>query len=55
MTPTLLLAALFLPEIPPRAAFGVLVVPVIAALQGIMVGGLVVLGLTIWPTKHGES
>ena len=50
-TPLFLLAALFAPDAPKEMAFAVLLVPFIAALQGVMFGGLVVLGLTIWPPK----
>ena len=53
-TPILLLVALFAPEAPPQMAFGVLMVPVIAAFQGVIVGGLVLLGATIWPLKTSE-
>lgn len=53
-TPILLLVALFAPEAPPQMAFGVLMVPVIAAFQGGIVGGLVMLGVTIWPIKQGK-
>ena len=53
-TPILLLVALFAPDAPPQMAFGVLMIPVIAAFQGVIVGGLVMLGVTIWPIKQGK-
>lgn len=53
-TPIFLLAALFSPDTPPQMAIGALMVPVIAALQGVMFGGLVVLGVSIWPLKESK-
>lgn len=35
--------------------FSVLLIPLIAGLQGAIAGGLVLLGLTIWPLKKGEN
>ena len=54
ITPLALLAALLAPETPPQMVFGVLMIPVIAAAQGIIVGGLVLLGLTIWPFERRQ-
>ncbi len=50
-TPLLILAALLAPEPPPGIWYAIPLVPAIACLQGIMVGGLVCLGLKIWPAK----
>lgn len=50
-TPLFLFAALFSPHAPREMLFSVPLIPVIAAMQGVMAGGLVVLGLTIWPPK----
>ena len=54
ITPLALLAALLAPETPPQMVFVVLMIPVIAAAQGIIVGGLVLLGLTIWPFERRQ-
>jgi hypothetical protein len=51
-TPLFLFVALFGTEVPREMLFSVPLIPVIAALQGVVAGGLVVLGLTIWPPKN---
>jgi len=48
-TPMLVLIALFSPEAPPNIWFAIPLVPVIAGVQGVLVGALVCLGLKIWP------
>ena len=54
-TPLFLLAALFAPDAPPQMMFGVFMIPIIAAFQGVFAGGLVLLGVTIWPVKTGNG
>jgi hypothetical protein len=50
-TPLFAILAL-LPDAPPVPLFFVPIVPLVAALQGLLVGALVLIGLTIWPSKH---
>ena len=50
--PLLLVAVIISPETPPEMKYGILMVPFIAAAQGALVGGLVLLGVTIWPIKR---
>ena len=54
-TPLLILIALFSPQVPANIWIAIPLVPVIACLQGIMVGGLVCLGLKIWPMTQASS
>jgi hypothetical protein len=51
-TPVLMLVSIFNPDVPKEMAFAIPLVPAIAAMQGIMVGGIVVLGLKLWQPKE---
>lgn len=51
LVPLMLLAALLRPEAPVQMFVAPLLVPLITAIQGIFVGALVVLGVTIWPMR----
>lgn len=50
-TPLFAILAL-LPDGPSVPLFSVPIVPLVAALQGVLVGALVLLGQIIWPSKH---
>ncbi|MEZ5615987.1 MAG: hypothetical protein R3E35_12320 [Rhodocyclaceae bacterium] len=52
LTPVLLLVSILNPDVPKEMVFAVALVPVIAAMQGVMVGGIVVLGLKLWRPKE---
>lgn len=41
-----------LPNTPSVPLIFLPIVPLVAALQGVLIGGLVLLGLTIWPPKN---
>jgi len=49
--PLFILMAAFMPEAPKNIWLAVVMVPFISALQGVMIGGLVLLGLLVWPPK----
>ena len=50
-TPLFAILAL-LPGTPSVPLFSVPIIPLVAALQGVLVGALVLLGLTIWPSER---
>jgi hypothetical protein len=50
-TPLFILVAILSPETPKQMLLAVPLIPLVAAVQGAMFGGLVILGLTIWPSK----
>jgi len=50
-TPIFLLITFFHPDMPYKSAFMIPLVPVIAALQGLIVGGIVIAGLKLWRPK----
>lgn len=50
--PLIMLTIMLSPEAPKSILLSVFLIPLIAALQGLIVGGLVILGLTIWPPKN---
>lgn len=50
LVPAFLIVAL-VNDLPGEFFLVPLLVPLISAMQGVLVGGLVVLGLTIWPAK----
>ncbi|GJM05204.1 MAG: hypothetical protein DHS20C09_11950 [marine bacterium B5-7] len=50
-TPLFILGLLVEPSFEAVPLYGVILVPVIAAFQGVMAGGLVCLGLAIWPQR----
>ena len=50
--PLFALAALLNQEAVENMVYGIPLIPVIAAFQGVIVGGLVVLGLKIWRPKE---
>jgi hypothetical protein len=52
--PLFLLAAVFAPEAPQEVWLAPLMVPVITAVQGVVLGGIVVLGLSLWPLKQAK-
>lgn len=47
--PMILLAIFLIPQLPISATFLVLLAPVVTAFQGVIFGGIVVLGLKVWP------
>ena len=49
--PIFLLVAVLSDETPDQLIYVIPVVPLVAALQGLLVAALVVLGLKIWPPK----
>ena len=55
LTPMILLALIITPQLPMGAFLAVLLVPIVAAFQGVIFGGIVVLGLSLWPIKYSES
>lgn len=49
--PMILLTIFLIPQLPISAIFAVLLVPVVTAFQGVIFGGVVVLGLKVWPFR----
>ena len=52
--PLFLLLVLFGPEIPKESLLAIPLIPIITAVQGVFVGILVLLGVSIWPLKVGS-
>lgn len=51
LVPMILLTIILTPQLPISALLAILLVPVITAFQGVIFGGIVILGLVIWPLK----
>lgn len=52
--PLYFLLVLLEPEIPKESMLAIPLIPIITAVQGIIVGALVLLGVSIWPLKVGS-